>query len=111
MSTTLKQLSQLSAAEEFLEFLGVDYDPQIVNVNRLHILKRFQQYLSATPYLSALDEGGVRDTCRGLLSKAYADFLRTTAKEEKLFKVFQQNEHSVSLDNLQASLAARRSGG
>jgi len=111
MSDTLKQLSKLSAAEEFLDYLGVDYDQQVLNVNRLHILKRFQQYMAATPYLGKLDEAKLRETCRGLLSKAYSDFLRTTPKQEKLFKVFKQNEHAVSLENLQASLATRRSGG
>lgn len=111
MSETLKTLSKLSAAEEFMDFLGVDYDQQVINVNRLHILKRFQQYLAATPYLSRLDEIGIRETCKSLLTKAYNDFLRTTPKQEKLFKVFKQNEQSVALENLQASLAARRSGG
>ena len=45
MANTLETLATLSAAEEFFEHLGVAYDPAVIHVNRLHILKRFNQYL------------------------------------------------------------------
>ena len=32
-------LEELSAAGEFLEDFGIDYDPATVQVNRLHILQ------------------------------------------------------------------------
>lgn len=111
MSDLLKQLGKLSAAEEFFDFLDVPYDQSVVNINRLHILKRFRQYLSETPYVSQLDDEQLRETCKGLLSEAYRDFLRSTPRQEKLFKVFTQNEHSVPLTNLRSALATRRSGG
>lgn len=110
MSTLLKQLGKLSAAEEFFDFLGIDYDQQVVNVNRLHILKRFQQYLAATPYYSQYDDSQLREVCRGLLTNAYSDFVRSTPQRERLFKVFKQNEQSVPLTNLRAALVARHGG-
>lgn len=111
MSELLKQLSKLSAAEEFLDFLGVEYDQHIVNVNRLHILKRFQQYMAATPYLKQADDGQMHATCKKLLTNAYHDFVQSTAQREKLFKVFKQNEHSVPITNLRTALTSRRNGG
>ena len=32
-------LQELSSAEDFLEYFGIAYDPSVVQVNRLHILK------------------------------------------------------------------------
>lgn len=111
MSDLLRQLSKLSAAEEFLDYLDVEYDQRVVNVNRLHILKRFQQYMAATPYQSNADDSQLRDTCRSLLTDAYHDFVTSTAQREKLFKVFNQNEHSVPVTSLRTALASRRNGG
>ncbi len=88
MSEFLRSLGKLSAAEEFLDFLGVDYDPKIVQVNRLHILKRFHDYMGKTP----LPEGGrdedIRVACAGLLQKAYLDFVDSSAVQQKVFPVF-----------------------
>jgi len=41
-----EELAELSSAEDFLEFFGVEYDPSVVHVNRLHILQRFHDYLA-----------------------------------------------------------------
>jgi hypothetical protein len=38
-------LEELSSAEDFLDYFGIDYDPTVVHVNRLHILQRFHDYL------------------------------------------------------------------
>lgn len=34
-------LHELRTAEEFLDYFGIDFDPGVVAVNRLRILKRF----------------------------------------------------------------------
>jgi len=111
MSDTLKALSNLSAAEEFFDFLGVPYEPAVVHVNRLHILKRFNQYLrTSTPKVSELDGEAQHRHCRSLLLRAYEDFVRSTPAQEKVFKVFQETEGSqVGLDSLRASLPSRSS--
>ena len=38
LSKTLTQFNQLHDAEDYFEFFGLSYDPQVVNINRLHIL-------------------------------------------------------------------------
>ena len=110
MSALLDRMAQLSAAEEFFAFLDLPYEPQVVHVNRLHILKRFNQYLRITPELASQDEAAQRDTCRGLLARAYRDFVESSPAQEKVFKVFQDADgQRVSLTSLRDSLAERRS--
>lgn len=110
MSELLQQLSRLSAAEEFFELLGVEYDQTIVNINRLHILKRFNQYLRTGANVAELDEAASRATCSALLARAYQDFVRSTPQQEKVFKVFQDadGQQHVSLDKLRQGLPSRR---
>ena len=45
----LSAMADLESAEDFLDFFGVAYDPAVVEVNRLHILQRFHQYLGQYP--------------------------------------------------------------
>lgn len=105
MSTLLNQLGQLSAAEEFLEFFSVPYEPAVVHVNRLHILKRFNQYMRKTPGLWEKTADQQWDTCKQQLQRAYEDFVRSTPAREKVFKVFQDQDGSqISLDQLRAAL-------
>lgn len=110
MEQFLDQLKALSSAEDFLNFFGVPFDQAVVNVSRLHILKRFFQYLrQQAPNLSADDELQVFTTYRNLLTQAYGDFVRSTPAQEKVFKVFQDvgGRQHVSIDNLKASLPQR----
>ncbi|HYB51550.1 MAG TPA: nitrogenase stabilizing/protective protein NifW [Burkholderiaceae bacterium] len=105
MDELTRRLSALSAAEEFLEFFGIRYDQAVVNVNRLHILKRFQQYLRQAKDLPAEDSIEQFRRYRELLSRAYGDFVRSTPAKEKVFKVLQQVEgQRVTLDALRANL-------
>lgn len=108
MSKLLDQLGTFSDAEEFLQFFEVPYEPAVVHVNRLHILKRFSQYL-ARAKLDGLDEVAQRAACRALMIQAYEDFVHSTAAQEKVFKVFQDADgQRVSLDSLRASLPSQR---
>jgi nitrogenase-stabilizing/protective protein len=112
MSDLIYKLGALSAAEDFFEVLDVPYERTVLNVNRLHILKRFNQYLRTTSELEKLNEYEQRFLCRELLSKAYQDFVRSTPAQEKVFKVFQDAEGGhVTLDNVRAALQKRKSGG
>jgi len=45
MNTLVQRLSKLSSAEDFLDFFGLPYEEAVLNVSRLHILKRFFQYM------------------------------------------------------------------
>ncbi|GAA0747261.1 nitrogenase stabilizing/protective protein NifW [Ideonella azotifigens] len=110
MTDLTTRLKALSSANEFLEFFGIAYDEQVVNVNRLHILKRFYQYLHRAEGLADLDEIGLFSRYRALLGRAYQDFTTSNAVTEKVFKVFQdaQGQQHVSLGSLRESLAQRR---
>jgi nitrogenase-stabilizing/protective protein len=84
-------LDELSSAEEFLDYFGIEYDPAVVYVNRLHILQRFHDYLADVG-----DEPmtlGTRHNLYGdLLAAAYQDFVRSDARTEKVFRVFRMRE-------------------
>lgn len=109
MDDLTQQLKQLSSAEDFLNFFGVPHEPSVVHVSRLHILKRFYQYIRQAPELPADSEQALYAVYRDLLVRAYSDFVRSTPAQEKVFKVFQEanGDQHVSLQSLKASLPAR----
>jgi nitrogenase-stabilizing/protective protein len=82
----LDDLRKLSAAEEFFDILGVEYDPTVVRHSRLHILRRMGEYLHKSAPEGATDEE-IRENCRVFLAQAYQDFLVSTPIEQRLFKV------------------------
>lgn len=82
----LEQLKKASCAEDFFALLGVDYEPKVVNVARLHILRRMGQYLFSED-LCELDDATVGQRCKEFLERAYQDFLKSTPIDERLFKV------------------------
>lgn len=82
----IDKLSALSAAEEFFELLGVEYDPAVVRVARLHILRRMGE-LMADSKLEELPDDEAEAVCRADLEKAYALFQESSPIEQRLFKV------------------------
>ncbi len=106
MNELLAQLQRFSATEEFFDFLGLPYDAAVLHVHRLHIMKRFHQYLAQQPVTDDPDPGAAQASCRALLARAYDDFVNSTAAREKVFKVFQDQAgaQSVSIDKLRAAL-------
>jgi nitrogenase-stabilizing/protective protein len=109
MQGFIEQLKSLSSAEDFLQFFGIAFDQKVVNVSRLHILKRFFQYIRQQETLPQDNETAMFTVYHGLLQKAYNDFVVSTPAEERVFKVFQDvdGRQHVSLDKLRASLPAR----
>ncbi len=90
---TLQQdLKDLSAAEEFLDYFGIAYDPAVVHVNRLHILQRFHDYIEQEGAAPDGDAEGERGRYRALLERAYGDFVGSDAATQKVFKVFHMHE-------------------
>lgn len=106
METFLQQLKALSSAEDFLQYFGVPFDQSVVNVSRLHILKRFFQYIRQENLLAQTNEVGLYTLYRVQLVKAYTDFVKSTPAQEKVFKVFQDvnGRQHVTLDSLRATL-------
>lgn len=105
MTALIDDMRQLASAEEFLDYFAVPYERAVVNVSRLHILKRFNQYLARHGGVEGMAPAGAFATCRELLARAYGDFVASSGIEQKVFKVFQtaQGEHRVSLDGLRRS--------
>jgi len=108
MSELKQAMGSLSSAEEFLNFLDVDYDQRVVNVNRLHILKRFNQYLARHNFIGTCD-AAIKTEYKTLLEQAYNDFVKSDAVTEKVFKVFQDatGVKKFSVDSLRASMPAK----
>ena len=107
MDQLTQRMTKLSSAEEFLDFFELSYEQAVVNVSRLHILKRFYQYLRRDTEIAAInDENALFARYRTLLAQAYQDFVSSTPAQEKVFKVFQDSDgkQSVSIDSLRATL-------
>lgn len=85
-STLQQEINELESAEDFLEYFGIDYQPRVVQVNRLHILQRFHDYLAQRAMPAA--EESQRSVYRSCLRQAYEDFLASDARTEKVFKIF-----------------------
>jgi nitrogenase-stabilizing/protective protein len=101
----LNQLNRASSAEEFFALLGVEYDIKIVNVARLHILRRMGQYLVSEDF-SGLPDAVVAARCKAVLERAYADFVTSSPLDQRVFKVLKdavvpaKHAHFVPLDTL-----------
>lgn len=108
MREFLDTLAGLSSAEEFLDFLKVPYDPQVVRVNRLHILKRFHDYIGQAGLPGDVDPGDLDQAYAGALERAYADFVVSNAATEKVFKVFQQAEASKKANFVPLAAISRK---
>ncbi|MDH6152443.1 MULTISPECIES: nitrogenase stabilizing/protective protein NifW [Paraburkholderia] len=109
MQEVIEQLRHLSSAGDFLRFFDIAFDEKVVNVSRLHILKRFFQYIEQQKELPRKNAKAVLAVYRCLLQKAYNDFVVSTPAEQKVFKVFQEavGRRLVPVDELRASLPAR----
>ena len=110
MDSLIQRLQALSSAEDFLVFFGLPHDERVVHVNRLHILKRFYQYLHTTEGLAGLDDIEMFKRYRELLARAYDDFVHSNAATERVFKVFQDagGRQSVPVTSVRDSLAERQ---
>jgi nitrogenase-stabilizing/protective protein len=100
--TVLEQLMKLSSAEDFFCFLAVPYDPAVLNVARLHILKRMGDYLRKADALP--DEAKTRAYFRAQLEHAYQDFVDSTPMKERVFKVHQDAVHPKNTPLVHLSL-------
>lgn len=87
MCSTIDRLGRLSSAEQFFATLGIDFDPHVLNVHRLHILKRFNELVDFKA-LDGLDDATIETRCHDALEAAYRQF--AGGDGTKSFKVFQQ---------------------
>lgn len=86
-------LDELVSAEDFLDYFAVPYAASVVQVNRLHILQRFHDYLGKQIPNLPPGEDAQRSIFRLWLERAYKDFENSDALTEKVFAVFQHVDH------------------
>ncbi|MGL4622648.1 nitrogenase-stabilizing/protective protein NifW [Chroococcidiopsis sp.] len=94
----IAQFQQIVDAEQYFEFFDLPYDAQFVNVNRLHILQKFSNYIKEIDRTSPeLDDEQRLSQYRHALQQAYDVFLASKPVEQKLFKVFNEKPQNVVL--------------
>jgi nitrogenase-stabilizing/protective protein len=98
----------LVSAEDFLEYFGIEFVPAIVQVNRLHILQRYHDYLGRAGTLPEV-EAARRVVYETLLRQAYQDFVKSDALTEKVFKVFHMHEPQTKFVPI-SSITVNKSG-
>jgi nitrogenase-stabilizing/protective protein len=87
----LSDLEKLHSAEDFFAVLKVDYDPEVLQVCRLHILKRMGKYLAAKDFTGA-SEQEIFAQAHETLAQAYQDFVASRPIDERVFKVLQEHD-------------------
>jgi nitrogenase-stabilizing/protective protein len=100
-------MEDLESAEDFLNYFGVAFEPRVVQVNRLHILQRFHDYMAKAGECSA-NEGERRAVYTRLLEQAYGDFVHSDALTEKVFKVFHMHEPQTAFVPVTAITVTRK---
>jgi nitrogenase-stabilizing/protective protein len=96
MSLTLDNFNKITDAEAYFELFQLPYDRHFVNVNRLHILKKFSQFIDEINASSAdLSEEEKLNKYRDALIQAYEVFLSKSPLETKLFKVFNEKPKGI----------------
>jgi nitrogenase-stabilizing/protective protein len=89
--TVLEQLFKLSSAEDFFQFLDVPFEPAVLHVARLHILRRMGDNLRNSS--TEMDEETLRTKLRENLAHAYQDFVSSTPLDQRVFKVLKDAVH------------------
>ncbi|MEM8554223.1 MAG: nitrogenase stabilizing/protective protein NifW [Pseudomonadota bacterium] len=102
-------IASLSSAEDIFTYLLLPYQQEVLNVSRLHIMRRMGQYLRDADF-GDMDEEAIFLSTRQFLKQAYMDFVESTPLKEKVFKVFTDEaaKHAakfVSIDTI--GLAAK----
>ncbi|WP_407051853.1 nitrogenase stabilizing/protective protein NifW [Methyloraptor flagellatus] len=108
----LNRLKKLSAAEEFFVTLGVSFDPKILSVARLHIMKRMGEYLKTEDF-DGLPDSIVAARAKATLQRAYTDFENSSPLRQRVFQVLKDHDPDrpvppktafVALDDILAPL-------
>ncbi|WP_095590444.1 nitrogenase stabilizing/protective protein NifW [Actibacterium ureilyticum] len=100
----LTHIANLSSAEDIFTYLLLPFEQEVLNVSRLHIMKRMGQYLKTADFADQDEETIFLET-RKQLKRAYLDFVESTPLREKVFKVFTDKaaEQAASLVQIDAS--------
>lgn len=89
--SVLDKLKSLSSAEDFFTTLDVEYQPEVLQVLRLHILRRMGQYLVSAEF-EGKSEAEIFTAAQSMLKQAYADFITSNPMAERVFKVLKEHD-------------------
>ncbi len=108
LSNFESELEDLSSAEDFLNYFGVEFDQSVLHVNRLHIMQRFHDYLEEEDIHNSETKSDKEyaEVYKLLLSKAYGDFINSNAQTEKVFKVFKRQEPQTTFVSVEELLGS-----
>lgn len=96
----LQGFKQLVDAEDYFSYFNLPFDPQMLAVNRLHILRHFADQLVAIDSKTTSAEER-HQRYREALELSYRTFLSSSAVDQKLFAVFQKKPgHIVKLEDV-----------
>ena len=96
-----EDMEDLVSAEDFLNYFDIEFDETVVNVNRLHILQRYHDFISNAQLSEDQEER--RNQYKQILIRAYTSFIDSTAKDEKVLKIYKNigpQSTFVSLDDV-----------
>lgn len=85
--SALERFRRCTTAEEYFDLLQVPYDPEVLQVNRLHILRHFARQLAELPEPQTVPD--LFGEYRAALITSYRTFVTDTALDHRLFKVLQ----------------------
>ncbi len=98
---SLEGFEKLVDAEDYFRFFDLPFEPHVLAVNRLHILRHFADQITRL----AAENGPAREDYpryRAALETSYRLFETSSGIEQKLFKVFQERPgHIVTLGELE----------
>lgn len=84
-----ERLRQCASAEDFFALLELPFEPTVLDVARLHILRRMGQYLDESAIERTPDDQ-LPGRCRQALQRAYTDFLTSTPLQQRVFRVLKR---------------------
>jgi nitrogenase-stabilizing/protective protein len=89
----LAQFRRCETAEDYFKFFGVPYDPRVVNVYRLHILRHFARQLEELheSRTAPLPSDRILADYRAALIRSYEAFTTGTALDHRVFKVLRDH--------------------
>jgi nitrogenase-stabilizing/protective protein len=92
-ASPMERFKRCRTAEEYFELLDVSYDPRVLAVSRLHILRHFAEQVRDLHLHRDATEGvgRVLDSYRDALVRSYQAFTTETALDHRLFKVLQDH--------------------
>ena len=90
---TIEEFYDLTDAEDYFEFFDLEYDKQLINVKRFHILKEYGSMIKTAFDNLKDDEPRLLDFLKFSLLRVYADYLSGHAPSAaEVWEMFKDGE-------------------